>query len=116
MSGAAVYHGMVIEPTPALRVRPTRSGIGPTEVPLRPLCPACGAERVGIHTLLSITFDVVAPVAQATDLQVVDHRSDGQGWEDDDRACCGACGWHGTVRELQAETASAGACDRSAAP
>ncbi len=73
----------------------------PTELPLRPLCPACGAERLSLRAHLDVTFEVVATVGLAEELQVVDHRLDGCGWEDDDVACCERCGWRGRVAELR---------------
>ncbi len=89
------------KPAPFPRVVSSRAGIGPVDVPLRPLCPACGAERLAIRTEMSVTFDVVASAVQVSELQVVDHRLDGCGWDEDDRAGCGVCGWEGTVHELR---------------
>jgi hypothetical protein len=83
------------------RVVSSHVGIGPIDVPLRPLCPACGAERLAIRTQMSVTFDVVASAAHANHLQVIDHRLDGCGWDEDDAAGCGVCGWEGRVHELR---------------
>lgn len=78
--------------------RPRR--LPPTEWPLRPLCPACGAERVSLDARIRVTFDVVA-VGLSNDLQVLDHQVDGAGWDDDDVAHCDRCGWRGLATDLR---------------
>ncbi len=93
----------MVKPAPSPRVVSSRAGIGPVDVPLRPLCPVCGAQRLAIRTQMSVTFDVVASAAQSRELQVVDHRLEGCGWDEDDRAGCGVCGWEGRVDELRPE-------------
>lgn len=83
-----------------LQPRRAHTRLVPTELPLRPLCPACGAERLSLRAHLDVTFEVVATAGLAEELQVIDHRLDGCGWEDDDLACCERCGWRGRAAEL----------------
>jgi|GEM_PF-1075728 len=71
----------------------------PTESPLRPLCPSCGAERVVIATSVTVSFDVAAPLPLG-DLQVLAHRLADAEWDDDDRAHCPSCAWHGRAADL----------------
>ena len=92
-----------------LQREPARSGLPPTELPLRPLSPACGAERVTLTSHLCVTFDVVAAAGLADDLQVLDHRLESCGWDDDDVARCERCGWRGHAAELRSFIASDGA-------
>jgi len=87
-----------------LPYEPPRARLSPTELPLRPLCPACGAERLALRAQLHVTFEVVATTGHADELQVVDHHLDGCGWEDDDVASCERCGWHGSAAELRSTT------------
>ena len=88
---------------------PARVGLPPTELPLRPLCPACGAERVALSVYQRVTFEVVAATSLADDLQVLNHRLEGCGWDDDDVACCERCGWRGHAAALRSATTSGGA-------
>jgi hypothetical protein len=80
---------------------PAHTRLPPTEMPLRPLCPACGAERLSLRTQLHVTFEVVATAGLADELQVLDHRLEGCGWDDDDIACCERCNWRGRAAELR---------------
>lgn len=86
-----------------------RVGLPPTELPLRPLCPACGAERVALSARVRVTFEVVAAVGLGEELQVLNHRVEGCGWDDDDVACCERCGWNGHAAALRSPTTSGGA-------
>jgi hypothetical protein len=83
--------------------------LAPTELPLRPLCPACGADRVALRTQLHVTFEVVAAAGLGDELQVIDHRLEGCGWDDDDIACCERCGWRGRAGQLRARHDRSGA-------
>ena len=88
---------------------PARVGLPPTELPLRPLCPACGAERLALSTYQRVTFEVVAASSLADDLQILNHRLEGCGWDDEDVACCERCGWSGHAAALRAPTTTGGA-------
>ncbi len=73
----------------------------PTERPLRPLCPSCGAERVIVTTTALVRLHVVGVDALGRDLQVVRHEVEDPGWSEDDRAACDACGWSGLADDLR---------------
>ncbi len=76
--------------------------LSPTELPLRPLCPGCGSERVSLSTAVRVTFEVVSARGCDQDLQVLSHQLDGCGWDDDDPAECRHCGWTGPAAQLGA--------------
>jgi hypothetical protein len=82
------------------RYAPLHVGLAPVELPLRPLCPVCGAERLSLTATVRMTFEVVA-ADLVDDLQVLHQWLDGCDWVDDDVAECRQCGWRGRVIALR---------------
>lgn len=83
-----------------LHAAATLSAVSPTETPLHPLCPACGAERIRLGCETRVCVEVVAPQPLG-ELQVVAVRLEDDGWDDADTATCVCCGWQGTAAELR---------------
>lgn len=88
-------------PSPDDATTPLLRTLAPTEEPLRPLCPACGGDRVRIRLQVPVSVEVGAPSA-LSDLQVLSLTLDDMAWDDHDAAACARCDWRGTVAELSA--------------
>ena len=74
----------------------------PTETPLRPLCPGCGAESVRVHTSACVSLEVASP-ARLGELQVLALRLGEAAWDEGDVAACGSCDWRGTVADIRSQ-------------
>jgi len=76
--------------------------LAPVDVPLRPLCPACGAATVRVTVAAAVAFDVVAATSPSgpCDLQVIAHEWLDGGWDEGAPAACPGCGWQGDVGAL----------------
>lgn len=80
---------------------PTNSPIPTSDQPaLAPLCPHCGYGVVNITTRVDVSYQVVVDRSHR-ELQVIDELLGEGGWDEDARADCEACGWHGEVTALR---------------
>ncbi len=69
-------------------------------VSARPLCPTCGSHSLRILTSVEVQVDVMVDV-KAEELQVIDEELGDAAWDEDTPVACPACGWQGTVGELE---------------
>lgn len=73
--------------------------LAPTETPLRPLCPSCGAHHLTLRTRVEVDFDVAAPLPLG-DVQVLGHHLVDADWDDDAELRCRRCAWRGRAADL----------------